>query len=412
MKTFIYISCVVASVLALSACVSQEAYLKEYKESTGVDLAKDGAVGRPCEHYAEAKTNDQYQAARMKCAAEASEKPYISEQVISYSELKNGYELQCYFGGYDRLLILDRLSKGVGLVQPVYLYGDDGAIAVDWPATEKLISLLKNSLKLNVRPVSDSKAYAKVVAEYRAPKRTGSAWELIGSIGSSPVGNKHYTEIVSKLSPVDYVVAPSQDVVDAILSGDAVNMQEYFKLVGAAKNADDPTKRTFKPAEIQQIQGVNNLLEMMIRKNAENVKLDFQLTERMKAFNEKEQSFTQRLIQTGLRRGCEVADLSNRFVQKQVAKAEAAGANNKTFAQRLTDMVQIDTSRGLDISLSNEQSLRDQFISEQKKLKEMKVGYQRSMNERYQKVNDQLTPFTARAFQQFKATGFTQSKKL
>lgn len=412
MKTFISISYAAAAVLALSACVSPDAYLKEYKDSTGIDPMKDGAGGRPCQYFTEAKTNDQFQAARVKCAAEASGKPYISEQVISYSELKNGYELQCYFGGYDRSLILDRLSKGVGLVQPVYLYGDDGAIAVDWPATEKLISLLKNSLKLNVRPVSDSKAYAKVVAEYRAPKRTGNAWEVIGSTGSDPVGNKHYTEIVSKLSPVDYVVAPSQDVVDAILSGEAANMQEYFKLAGAAKNSDDPTKRTFKTAEIQQIQGVNNLLEMMIRKNAENVKLDFQLTERMKAFNEKEQSFTQRLIQTGVRRGCEVADLSNRFVEKQVAKVEVAGANNKTFAQQLTEMVQIDTSRGFEISLSNEQGLRDQFISEQKRLKEMKMGYQRSMNERYQKVNDQLTPFTARAFQQFKVTGYTQSKKL
>lgn len=414
MKTPIYLSAIVSTVLSLSACITQETYMKAYKESTGIDPMKEGMGGRPCVHYTDdIKTNYQYQVARMKCAAEASGKPYITDKVISYSELKGGYELKCYFGGYDRSLIIDRLNKGVGLVQPVYIYGNDGAIAVDWGATEKLIALVKNNLKLNVRPISDTRVYDKMISSYVAPtKQAGDVLKEIGSLGIVSIGNKHYTEIISKLPAVDYVIAPSQDIVDSILSGEAVHVQESFKLASAAKNADESIKTTFKPSEIRQIQGVNALLEGMIRKNAGNVKLDFQLTERMKVYNDKDETFAQRVVQRNIIRGCEVADLKDQFVQTQAAKVEAAGADNKSFSQKFMDMVQVDSSNGLDISLSNEQGLRDQFISERKKLSELKAGYLRSMSERYQKINDQLIPFAAVAFQQFKITGFIQSKKL
>lgn len=409
----VYVCSVVAASFALGGCITTDSYLKEYKQVTGMDI-NSGEMGRACSHWDgwEKKTPEQLKAANLKCAEEASGKPFISDQVISYSELKDGYQLECFFGGYDRNLILDRLSKGVGLVQPVYLYGDDGAVMVDWPATERLIALAKNTLKLNVRPVSDSRAYDKRLSEYRAPQRTGTAWEVIGSIGSDPIGNKHYTEVISKLTPVDYIIAPSQDVVDAIFSGEVNGIQAYFKLASSAKNADDTSKKTFKPQEIQGIIGFNEMLKGMIYKNSQAVKLDFQLTERMKAFNEKDQSYMQRMVAMSARRGCNITDMNANFAENQVAKAEVAGANNKTFAQRLTDMVQIDTSRGLEISLSNEQAYRDQFLSERKKLSELKAGYMNSMHERYQKVNGQLTPFAGRAFQQFKVTGFTQSKKL
>ena len=372
-------------------------------------MSKDGGAGHACKHYDGIKTTEQYQTARVKCAREESGKPFISDQVISYSEFKNGYENKCYFGGYDRTVILDRLNKGVGLVQPVYLYGEDGVVVVDWTSTEKLIRTIKNSLKLNVKPLNDTKAYDKILGEYRAKKRTGSAFELLTSVGTDPVGNLHYTEVISKLSPVDYLVAPSQDIVDAILSGDVSRMQEYFKLAGSSKNADTSNKKTFNPTEIQQIRGINAQLDVMIRSNAQNVKLNFQLTERMKSYNPNDQSF---LFGTGLLRGCEVADISNQFIEKQAAQVAAAGATNKTFAQNLTDLIQIDTTNGFELSISNEKGLRDEYISELKKLRESKNSYLESMTLRYKKVNDQLVPFAATAFQKFKVTGFTESKKL
>ena len=226
------------------------------------------------------------------------------------------------------------------------------------------------------------------------------------------VKNKHYTEVIAKLPAVDYVVTPSQDLVDEILTGSLQAKQEMFKMAANAKNLEIDSKKTFKPNEIRELQAFNQLLEQMIRANSRDIKLGFQLVERMKAYNEKAQTLTSQLVVAGLKRGCSIADLDNRFADKQIVTAEVKSDDKKSVADRLRDMVQIDTSRGLEISLSNEQRLRDAFISNRTKLRELNAGFAESMRERYRKVNDQLVPFAARAFDTFKVTGFTRSNKL
>jgi hypothetical protein len=411
MKNGRLISAVVITAAVLgSGCVSREAYMKEYKQTTGVDLEKD--FGHACTHYEGAKTQEQYQAANLACAAERSGKPFVSDTVLSYSEFKGGYESECYFGGYDRTLILDRLSKGVGLVQPVLLYGNDGAIAVDWPATERLINLLRTSAKLNVKTVKESRAYYDILIAYKAEVPSSNLVALVQSTDLDKVKNKHYTEIISKLPAADYVVTPSQDIVDDILTGNITYKQTYFKMAHAAKNADNEAKKTFKPQEIQQIEGFNQFLQGMIRSNSVDVQLGFHLVERMKAFNESEQTFLGKAAAMAAKRGCKIVDLTNNFANREIATAEAKSENKKSFADRLLGFVQIDTSNGLDISLGNEQELRDRFISARTKLQQLKLSYDKSMGERYSKVNDQLMPFTTRAFQSFKITGFTSTNKL
>jgi len=412
MKRFTKIgSAAAVAIFILSACVTPDAFKKEYKESAGVDLENGGYLGgASCRHYTGVKTPQEYEAARIKCAKESSGFPFKTEQALSYSRWEDPYEYRCDFIGYDRELIADRISKGVGLVQPVYIYGDDGAISVDWESTEKLIAQLKT--KYNVRPIADSKAYHELVVSYRVPVRPANVFQALSAMKNDKGGNVYYNEIVSKLTPVDYIVAPSQDVVDAALDGTIIAIQDAFKLSGSAKNADDPSKKTFKPSEIQDMQNVSRLLGQMIATNAQNVKLDFQLTERLKSFNEKDETMTERAVRASIPRGCQVADLRFKFIREEDAQAKAAATDNKTFAQKMADMVQIDTSKGLDISLSNEQALRDQFILEQKKLHKLKQGYQRSMSERYQKINDKLVPFVMKAFDALEITGYTTSTNL
>ena len=415
----------VAAVAILSGCVTTEGYKQEYKQASGIDLnqrsyAVDcsdlfGSVPPDMIHL----LKDNYK----KCAERNSGKSLVNDQFLRYSEFGGGYETSCFFGGYDRTLILDRLSKGVGLVQPVLRYGSSGEIDFDRASTERLIKQLTSVMKLKVKPISESEAYYKALMkrsdETRAePARFDPLAALFNQskkveTPEAPAGgNEHYRHVVSKLPKVDYIIEPSQDIVDEIISGRAVALQQQLKALAPKNDPSAVEKTTFRPSEIEDMVNLSQQIEYIIYRNSADIRLGFELVERMMAFNEKEQSFMQKSIANSVERGCAIKDVTKDFAQGQIDGAKAKSETNKSFGQQLTEMFKIDTSNGFELGLSNENLLRDQFKSQRTRLIELKKSYFDSMVERHNKINDTLVPFTGKAFQQFKITGHTQSNKL
>lgn len=404
----------VAVVAMTSGCVTPEGYMKEYKQTTGLDITQ--SMGHPCPALQAARTPETVRSAQLACAAEFSGKPFVSDNVLSLSELRGQHQLECYFGGYDRQLILDRLGKGVGLVQPVLMYGKDGAISVDWPSTEKLIAQLRQRAKLNVRPIADSRRYLELLMGSTAAAKPANAVNVISnafsSIGGETPKNDHYVKVVSKFEGVDYLVAPSSDIAKDILSGATDAVQQSFKYAQAAEKIADPARQSFKPEDIRQLQSFTLLLQIMTRTNNQQVKLDFELVERMRAFNATETGgLTQNMIASQIKRGCSMHDLSGTYAEAGIKAAEATSPR-KGFLDSLKDMVEVDTSNGLEVSLSNRTNLIDQFVAERKQAIGMRSVYSQSTSERNVRIVDDLVPFSVRAFEAFRVTGFTRSQKL
>ena len=406
---------VVAAAAALvSGCVTSEGYKKEYMQTTGMDMTQP--LGHPCPALQEARTSEAIRSATLACATEFSGKPFVNDNVMSLTELRGQQQLECFFGGYDRQLILDRIGKGVGLVQPILMYGKEGAISVDWVSTEKLIAQLRQRSKLNVRPVADSRRYFDLLMSAAVAAKTANAVNVVAAaftnFGGPAQTNDHYVKVVSKFEGIDYVVAPSSEIVDDILTGRMDAVQRSFKDVQAAEKIADPARQSFKPADIQQLQDFTKLLEIMTRTNNEDVKLDYELVERMKAFNPSETGgLTQKSIARQMKRGCSMKDLSGRYSEAGIEASKAA-APSKGFLDGLKDMVEVDTSKGLEVSLSNRTNLIDTFVAARKRAIEMRSVYAQSTTERNVRVVDVLVPFSGRSFEAFRVTGFTRSQKL
>lgn len=405
------------SPVLLTGCMSPTAY----QQITGLNPnAMVGASGCQGSAYMFADASylqfasDSDRQARAKCATENSGKAIVTDSEIRYSEFRDGYESACYFGGHDRTVILDRLSKGIGLVQPVLVLGPAGDAQIDEKSTQALINLMRTKLKLNVRPYADTLRYYRILAEYSAPQKT--AQQALSELASGPVDPAaiHYSAVIARTGNYDYLVAPSQDIVTGKLTGQDVLMQKAFATVmSSAARTLDAGKKTFQPREIQELQATNQYLEQVVRRNASTLQLSFLLTERMKNYNAAEDSMIAKAVRASTPSGCMVSDLTANFANKQVSGAATAASDNKSVAERIGQMFQLNENGNLlSLEFTNEGLLRDTFAMERKRLVNLVQSVQTSVQERYRKINETLVPFSAQAFEQFKVTGYTKSKPL
>jgi hypothetical protein len=220
--------------------------------------------------------------------------------------------------------------------------------------------------------------------------------------------------VIARTGNYDYLVAPSQDIVSGKLTGQDVLMQKAFATaMSAAAKTLDAGKKTFQPREIQELQATNQYLEQVVRRNASTLQLSFLLTERMKNYNAAEDSMIAKAVRASTPSGCMVSDLTANFANKQVSGAAVAASDNKSVAERIGQMFQLNEHGNLlSLEFTNEGLLRDTFAMERKRLVNLVQSVQTSVQERYRKINETLVPFSAQAFEQFKVTGYTKSKPL
>jgi hypothetical protein len=390
----------------LNACVSPEAYVAQYKEATGIDPTKLDPVIMGCEMEPGSKTR--YEEWNIACAKKSADKVIVNDDSLFYSEYKNGVKTQCKFLGFDRNIIVDRLGKGVGIVEPILMYGDAGNISVDWKATEALIATLRRDLKIKVESIEASKLYFNYLLQPRALKPTAGIAHFANLLKPEDVDLKYYSEVVSKFPKIDYVIGTSSSVRNDVLNGTAIQEQEYYKDISSML---DPNKKTFKPNEIQKFQAQTSLLVSRAYKNRVDISLTIDLVERLKNINP---TANNSMFVFAQKSGCEIEYLQTKL--DKVIEAEKVSAKQPSFAERLAtemkDMVNIDLSKGFELSLDNSENLRKNFLAQRQAYLDAKKDYLASIAERSIGTNSILIPFTAKSFTKFKVSGFVKSKKL
>lgn len=407
------------TVCVLSGCMTPDAY----KQATGIDT--DNYVGiNACKGMmlsgADAtvlQSMPSLRADRAKCAEANSGKVIATDSEMRYSVFRDGYESICYFAGYDRTVVIDRIGKGVGLVQPVIVLSETGAYQIDAKATQALIGLMKNRLKMNVRPYADSLRYFNLLMAYNPPEGP-AAGTLLGAASNMTMRDDtllHYEHVLSKFPGVDFLVAPSEKLVkDRLLGNDKAVREAYAVARRETDRLTDPNTRTFKPTDIQLLMQMNRHLQGIVVENTLTAELTIQLTERMKNYNPAEDGMLAKLARSFVRNGCVVMDITRQATASSLESANVASSDNKTYAQRLGEMFKLSDGPGglLNLEISNENALRDSFLKERKMLLELVKLVRSSADEKYLRINNMLVPFTSEAFDRFRVTGYTRSKPL
>ena len=101
----------------------------------------------------------------------------------NYSE-KNQILMRAFFNKTDEHLLRESFSGSIGLLAPVYRWSSN-KLEIDWVATERRHKLFSSELKLNLRPLSDTRIYAKAFDDFsnrNGGNVDGYNWGTVGKI--------------------------------------------------------------------------------------------------------------------------------------------------------------------------------------------------------------------------------------
>lgn len=133
----------------------------------------------------------------------------------------NGEEslVGCRFMGGFRSIVRPLLSRGVGLLQPVYGLDAEGRPQADWAQTERVHALLSKELNLNLLPLDVSRQYDALVRPYLE----GQARELAEARDYIRMGYggfaspAYFQQVLARLPEHAYLIEPSKPVLNSIV---------------------------------------------------------------------------------------------------------------------------------------------------------------------------------------------------
>lgn len=107
-----------------------------------------------------------------------------------------------YISAKDGEVLRNLFSGEVGLLEPIYVWGDDLKIRPDWKETERRHGYLTNTIKLKLLPISASRKYHDLVEQkaYAADGEGGLAY--IGQALRANIGlydSSYYSNVIQKV---------------------------------------------------------------------------------------------------------------------------------------------------------------------------------------------------------------------
>jgi hypothetical protein len=391
----------VASVVAPNA----EADYRRITGDTGADADKlcvPKISQNPAEMYASQRD----------CAVKNNRKTLVTENTMRYSEYQGNVEKICNLVGFDRKLVPDRLMKGTGLLQPILIIRENGMLEPDWPATTTLHQEMTSRLKLKLLPLSETRRYHDIAIKYMTPKVAVSAVQVISGAFSRKRmdGKEYYEEVLSKFPNLQYVLELSNGAYEGF---NPLNTD-----VAALKLFADQRKapKSLRANELQDLLRTYDYyigaLKSAANSNLGGVQLAVDLVERQAARTDVA-GMTTIKFQLPV---CSILDYAQleAFTKTQpvaqVADNKASGDSG--FFSKLGKMVNVDTSKGLEVSIDSSNLNAGLIDEREKELQAAWLQYSRSAMARQSSYRSDLLPFVTKAFSEFKFTGFVGSSTL
>jgi hypothetical protein len=103
----------------------------------------------------------------------------------------------------DDVALKNAFANTKGLLEPEYMYDQNGQLSVDWGETMERHAFLVNEMKLNLLPISETQKYHTLLAPFAAKRSLRGTGAVVSDAFSSNIGlytNQYAQEVLDKIS--------------------------------------------------------------------------------------------------------------------------------------------------------------------------------------------------------------------